>query len=386
MILDLLFDDEARSRALAVRADRDPEQTLAEVAWNIVTEPGDGVAGALRGELGAVAALEYAFGGSGGAGERSAQLEAGRRRWEPRADPALVTEALTTALRIGAELVLPGDGTWPTSFDDLGAHAPGALWCRGSTEALSAATRSVSIVGARAASSYGEHVARELAGDLASDRYVVVSGGAYGIDGAAHRATLGIGGTTVAFVAGGVDRSYPAGHAQLFTRILDSGAVISEVPFGVPPTKWRFLARNRLIGALGLATVVVEAGWRSGSLNTAAHAASLGRPVGAVPGPITSPASAGCHRLLREFGAQCVTSAVEVRELVGQETSADARAGVDEADRTRLSDALSARSSRSPLDIARRSGLSRERVETLLGLFALEGLATRHEDGWRWKG
>ena len=151
---------------------------------------------------------------------------------------------------------------------------------------------------------------------------VIVSGGAYGIDGAAHRAALGVGGATVALLAGGVDRAYPQGHQQLLRTIAASGAVVSEVPCGTAPTKWRFLSRNRIIAALSDATVVIEAGWRSGSLNTAGHAAALGRPLGAVPGPVTSAASAGCHRLLREYDARCVTTAAEVRELWGDAGSA----------------------------------------------------------------
>ena len=198
---------------------------------------------------------------------------------------------------------------------DLGDHAPLALWLRGDAAALSGA--GVAIVGARASSSYGEHVATELASELAGEGWTIVSGGAYGIDGTAHRAALRAGGITVAVLAGGIDRAYPAGHAQLFDRIAASGALVSEVACGGAPTRWRFLERNRIIGALADATVVVEAGWRSGSLNTAGHAAALGRPLGAVPGPVTSAASAGCHRLLREYDARCVTSAADVRELLG---------------------------------------------------------------------
>ena len=157
----------------------------------------------------------------------------------------------------------------------------------------------------------------ELSADLAGHGVSVVSGAAYGIDGAAHRAALTAGGTTIALLAGGADRPYPAGHGELIERIAASGAVVSEAPCGTTPTKWRFLQRNRLIAALSDATVVVEAGWRSGSLNTAAHAAALSRPLGAVPGPVTSAASAGCHRLLREFDARCVTNSADALELLG---------------------------------------------------------------------
>nr|WP_268748226.1 DNA-protecting protein DprA [Microbacterium sp. CH12i] len=241
----------------------------------------------------------------------------------------------------------------------------------------------IAIVGARAATPYGEHMASELAGDLAATGTLIVSGGAYGIDGTAHRAALGVGGATVAFLAGGVDRAYPSGHQQLFEKIRGGGAVLSEVPCGTAPTKWRFLSRNRLIAALGGATVVVEAGWRSGSLNTAGHAAALGRPLGAVPGPVTSAASAGCHRLMREYDARCVTNAEEVRELLGLDAKDVTAEERRDPDQIRVLDALSARTARAPRDLARTAGLSEERVAAMLGLLSLDGTAIRTSAGWR---
>lgn len=144
----------------------------------------------------------------------------------------------------------------------------------------------------------------------------------------------------------------------------------------------RFCARNRLIAALGQATVVVEAGWRSGSLNTAGHAAALGRPLGAVPGPVTSAASAGCHRLLREYDARCVTCAAEVRELWGDDVQEAWASRRHDPDRTRLLDALGARTPLDVMEICRRSGLAPERVRALLGLLELEGILTRSDAGW----
>jgi len=241
----------------------------------------------------------------------------------------------------------------------------------------------VGIVGARAATAYGEQVASEIAGDLAATGVAVVSGGAYGIDGSAHRAALGVGGKTVAFLAGGVDRAYPQGHRDLLQRIAATGAVVSEVPCGTAPTKWRFLSRNRLIAALGDATVVVEAGWRSGSLNTAGHAAALGRPLGAVPGPVTSPTSAGCHRLLREYDARCVTSAEEVRELWRPSTDAASIVPRDSPEQTRILDAMSVRSAWDADELARRSGIAPASVRALLGVLELEGSVERTERGWK---
>lgn len=370
----------------------DVADAAARAAWTVIAEPGDGVAGALIAELGAARALRVALDDASALllapPERSSARAAralveAQGRWRPRASPRAVRDALAGAADVGARLLVPGDETWPAVVDDLGAHAPAALWVRGDSRLLVAEQR-VAIVGARASSAYGDMIAAEFAGDLAAAGAVIVSGGAYGIDGAAHRAALGVGGSTVAFLAGGVDRAYPAGHQQLLQRIVERGAVVSELPCGAAPTKWRFLSRNRLIAALGDATIVVEAGWRSGSLNTAGHAAALGRPLGAVPGPVTSATSAGCHRLLREYDARCVTSAAEVRELWG--------AGLDDAaqsdraaspDQTRLLDAMSARTRLPAQEIARRSGLSVERVNALLGLLELEGAVVRAEGGWR---
>ncbi|WP_309064423.1 DNA-processing protein DprA [Microbacterium sp.] len=382
-LTDLVHDVHVLRAAERARPDLDPMEVAARAAWSVLVEPGDGVAGALIAAYGAAAALDLAAGG-GALLDRSVvdprALTDALARWMPRADPRAAADALTSCHDVGGRMLLPGDPDWPAGFDDLGVHAPLVLWARGDAGVLHAGP-TVSIVGARAASAYGEAVAGELAGDLAATGAVVVSGGAYGIDGTAHRAALGTGAPTVAFLAGGVDRAYPIGHQQLFDRIRAEGAVISEVPCGSAPTKWRFLQRNRLISAAGLATVVVEAGWRSGSLNTAGHASALGRPLGAVPGPVTSPASAGCHRLLREYDAVCITCAQDVRELWGDGPSQVATARTD-PDETRLLDAMSSRGARSAAELARRSGLSVERTRALLGLLALAGSAEQREHGW----
>jgi DNA processing protein len=223
----------------------------------------------------------------------------------------------------------------------------------------------------------------------------------------AHRSALASGGTTIAFLAGGVDRFYPSGHDALLHRIVASGAVVSELPCGSSPTKWRFLQRNRLIAAASAATVVIEAGWRSGSLNTAGHASALGRPLGVVPGPVTSASSAGCHRLLRETDAILVTNAAEMVELISLEGvpardeghSGRGEGGGDEArspratsfasgdressEENRVIDALSARTPRSIEDVARRAGLSLTQTQSALGLCELAGRATAGEKGWR---
>lgn len=229
----------------------------------------------------------------------------------------------------GARLVCPGDDEWPQ--ERLGwarsggqlAAPPLALFARGTALLAEVVERSVAVVGARAASPYGEHVAAELALNLADRGVSVVSGGAYGIDGAAHRAALSSAGhgRTVAVLASGVDVPYPRGHGRLLARVAGSGLVVSEHPPGATPTRARFLVRNRLIAALACGTVVVEAALRSGSLSTAGRARDLLRPVMAVPGPLTSALSAGCHALLRDDegeGAVLVTSAAEVLAVVGR--------------------------------------------------------------------
>ena len=230
--------------------------------------------------------------------------------------------------RLGLCLLTPGAAGWPEGRSDLGVLAPLALWAKGDIGVLTSSLGSrVTIVGARAATGYGEHVATEFATALAGLPRVVVSGGAYGIDGAAHGAALTTRpGSTIAVLAGGLDRNYPAGHQELLSRVAESGAVLSELSPGAAPTRWRFLQRGRLLAAISAATIVVEAGYRSGSLHTAAEAHALGRPVGAVPGPITSAASAGCHRLLHEKIAPVISSASDIAALTDPPAPPDAPA------------------------------------------------------------
>ncbi|WP_207454861.1 DNA-processing protein DprA [Desertivibrio insolitus] len=369
---------------------------FALAVWSGVAEPGDRLAGALVAALGPREALELVLAKAapdalltrlheGGEDASVAEVTAALDRWAPRLATTTALAALRQAGRIGARLVVPGDEEWPVGLDDLGHHAPLALWVRGDSAALTTLSASIAIVGARAATGYGEHVTMEASAGLVDRGYTIVSGAAYGIDGMAHRAALASRGRTVAFLAGGVDRYYPSGHDGLLTRMVENGgAVVSEVPCGSAPTKWRFLQRNRLIAAAGLATVVVEAGRRSGSLNTAGHAAALGRPLGAVPGPVTSPASAGCHRLLRDFSAECVTTPDEMAELAPLDRGSG---GVDvpipgpSSEETRVLDALGQRA-RSVDDIAARAGLAPAIVRSTLGLLALDGRVAEREHGW----
>jgi DNA processing protein len=358
-------------------------ERYARARWSAIAEPGDADAGRLIEAVGGRRALELL--GSDPAGLEAAAggsfVEA-VKRWQPRMRQVDTALHLRQAARFGAQLVIPGDPDWPTGLGDLGVHAPFALWVRGDPALLAGLDRSIAIVGARAATGYGEHVTIEVASGLVDRAFAIVSGAAFGIDGAAHRAALASGGTTIAFLAGGVDRFYPSAHESLLTRIVERGAVVAEVPCGTAPTKWRFLQRNRMIAAASRATVVVEAGWRSGSLNTAGHAAQLGRPLGAVPGPVTSSASAGCHRLIRDYGAVCVTTAQEMAELVDPPGAPTLFAGDPSPERTRVLDALT-RTGRDLTRIAAISGMSVDAVRAELGMLELDGLAIDGPAGWR---
>ncbi len=304
-------------------------------------------------------------------------------RWAARLSLDEAIAHFERASRIGAVIVTPEMPQWPAGLERLGLHAPCALWARGRLHALDSLERSVSVVGARASTGYGEHVTAELVNALVDRGFTIVSGAAYGIDGMAHRCTLAADGTTIAVLAGGIDRLYPSGHDALLRRIIDTGLVLAELPCGFAPTKWRFLQRNRLIASLTQATIVIEAGWRSGSLNTAHHALDMNIPVGVVPGPVTSPSSAGCHRLLRETPATCVTSAGEIIELVLPEKMESPV--VLEAIHPlalRVLDATSSQTPRQPKRIAHEAGISEEDARKALSLLALNGSVREQLNGW----
>jgi DNA processing protein len=222
---------------------------------------------------------------------------------------------LAAARNAGARLLTRGGEGWPERLADLGPAEPHALWVRGNLELL--ACRTVTVTGSRASTGYGEHVTADLVGQLRDD-VVIAAGASYGIDAVAHRAALATGIPTVAYLSNGIDRFYPTAHQELLARIVQDGAVVTERPAGAGPTRFRMLERNRILAANADAVLVVEAGARSGALNVAGHALHLQRPVGAVPGPVTSAASAGCHRLIREFGAELITTADDVRDLLPQ--------------------------------------------------------------------
>jgi DNA processing protein len=395
-----LDDAVVRQLVTDVSATRDLDDVcvadrFARAAWSVITEPGDGDAGALIADRGAAEALRNVLHDTEADVQRAGAVPfspEAMQRWRPRLRSSEVLRALTMAFRVGVQMLVPASertpaDPWPHGADDLGDHAPVALWVLGDPARLTEPRAGIALVGARAATGYGEHVAGELSAGLCERGFAVVSGAAYGVDGMAHRAALATKGLTFAFLAGGVDRFYPAGHDELLRRVAEHGVVLSELPCGAAPTKWRFLQRNRLIAACSAATVVVEAGARSGSLNTAGHASALGRPLGAVPGPVTSPASSGCHRLLREYDAVCVTTAAEVAELVDepgteQTSPTNAVEQRDPPEVVRMLDALSTRSGRTPQELAARTGLGLAAVLSALGGLDVEGRV--REDGGLW--
>ena len=224
-------------------------------------------------------------------------------------------EIISEITKAGAFILTPEDVDWPVSLNDL-AVPPIALLVKGQREYLPNLVNSISIVGTRNPTQYGARIAGDFGVGVADHEWAVISGGAIGIDAAAHKGCLVGEGVTVAVLGGGFNKNYPATHERLFAEISESGLLISEVMPDVPAIPNRFLTRNRLIAALSKATVVVEAAFRSGSLRTARDAAEIFRPVMAVPGPINSPTSEGCHRLIIERVAELVSSVSEVMELV----------------------------------------------------------------------
>lgn len=300
---------------------------------------------------------------------------------------------------LGGRLVTRDDPEWPAGRLGLlggGGEADGsppvALWTVGALDLGRLDGDAIAIVGTRAATGYGEHVASDIAADLAEQGYVVVSGAAYGIDGAAHRAALSADGATVAVLACGVDRAYPAGHTRLLRAIGEHGAVVSEYPPGTVPGRHRFLARNRLVAGLAAATVVVEAGARSGAINTAGWAARFHRHLLAVPGPVTSASSVGSHHLLRRYHANIATGAADVIEVVGPigtlpsvpDEQAPPRRPTDALDAPQLAvhDALPARGARTCEELAVESGVPVPRVMAALAVLEVQGLAARVPRGW----
>lgn len=301
---------------MATRAERVPGERMARVALSLVAEPNDAATGRILAQVGGIETLRLIESDDPVPGLARTDALMWRERLAARITPDLPGRVAGTQ---GGEFgtLIPADKDWPAALSDLGDRAPYLLWTRGATSFLSTALSDrVTITGSRASTSYGEHVTGDLATGMADEERIVVAGGAYGIEGAAHRSVLAAGGQTIAVLAGGLGRPYPAGHSDMLRQIGDVGLLISELPPGAAPTRHRFIARNRLIAALSGATVVPEAGVRSGSMSTVLTARELGRGVGAVPGPVTSAASAGPNELIKQRFAALVTQPSDVIALL----------------------------------------------------------------------
>ncbi len=389
------------------------DERLARAIWSAISEPGDPVAGQLVAMVGPVEALRAV-------GERPESCLHRFRARLNRIDvsafdgvPGNCADGSAAQKHPGGQrLICPDDDEWPAGVNDL-AVPPICLWARGPLPLAQAAQRSVAVVGARAATAYGNRLASEIAAGLAERGFTVISGAALGIDGAAHRGALAMGGQTIAVLAGGLDRPYPGAHAGLIEHISQVGALVSEVPSGSPPLRNRFLQRNRLIATMSQGTVVIEAGLRSGARNTAATAALHHRVVAALPGPVTSPESAGCHEMIRSGQAILVTDAAEVADAVGQigrdlapsrrhsamadsspqppfatfaltrseMSSASDRSDLTDADR-RLWEVLASRRARAVNELAGQLGRDEAATSAGLGRLELSGLARRTPQGW----
>ncbi|MFM1846063.1 MAG: DNA-protecting protein DprA, partial [Actinomycetota bacterium] len=291
------------------------DKLRAAATWSLLCEPGDSVAGMLRRILGVEESLfEIRRAKSAKdilplltedffrAPQFISTLEDSLECWQRRLATVNVDRAIETLKALDGFLLSSDSPLWPRGLVDLGDSAPSVLWVLGNQKVFENSS-TISVVGSRVASSYGLEVTRDLVSTAVRNGFVTISGGALGIDACAHKSALLVGGKTIAVMAGGLDRLYP-------------GTVISEMPPGTAPARWRFLQRNRLIAAIGQATVVVEAGFKSGSINTAGHANELDRPVGAVPGPINSTRSAGCHRLIKERRAELICTPADLEELL----------------------------------------------------------------------
>ncbi|WP_234430711.1 DNA-processing protein DprA [Streptomyces sp. NRRL F-4489] len=362
-------------------------QRAARAALTRILEPGDETAGRWLREMGPVA-LWHALAddeappppGAGLAKVAGLRLRAGRAR--PGADLAAVAA-------LGGRFICPGDEEWPGQLDDLGDARPIGLWVRGAANLRIWALRSVAVVGARACTDYGAHLATTLGAGLAERGWTVVSGAAYGVDGAAHRGALAAHGPTIAVLASGVNHPYPRGHTELIDRIAEQGLVVAELPPDDHPTRSRFIQRNRVIAALTRGTVVVEAELRSGSLVTARRALTLGRFTMGTPGPVTSGLSAGVHQLLRGE-ATVVTDADEVIELVGSigDLAPERRGPTLARDlldpvALRVLEALPARGGADTAQLARESGTPRDLTQSKL--IELQTLGFVQRCGERWE-
>ncbi|HTR93248.1 MAG TPA: DNA-processing protein DprA [Trebonia sp.] len=366
------------------------DENYARASLTYLAEPADRRLTRLLREHGAARTLDAIKSGSP-LGPGSPGQGASMDRWRVRLPELPRPEQLLAFRESGIRLVCPGDPEWPGQLADLGDDEPYALWLRGSADLRFSCLRSVAIVGARAATAYGSYVAAEFAASVAARGWAVISGGAFGVDAAAHRGALSADGVTIAVLACGVDVPYPSAHADLLDATAAQGVLVSEWPPGRQVSRLRFLVRNRVIAALATGTLVVEASQRSGAINTARHARDLHRRLMAVPGPITSDLSAGCHHIVREWQGVLVTSAAEVTEnLSPVGATVPAQLGVTLLPRDALGhdqatvlDAMPRRGGSGTVRVAQRAGMDPATVVRCLGELSAAGFIERCDDGWR---
>jgi DNA processing protein len=369
-------------------------ERLARVALNLLFEPGDRRLDGLMPGMTAFDLLARLLDP-----DVQQELAAAQRDALPRLEDLHPDHTLERAEALGLRFVIPGDEEWPSQLDRLDGQepiqdrtgVPVGLWVRGPLP-LGALARSVAIVGSRDATSYGADAAARIAAVVAANGFIVVSGGAYGIDAAAHRGALSAtDGRTVAVLACGADRYYPEQNSRLLQVVAETGAIISEVPPGLPVTRMRFLARNRLIAALARGTVVVEAAARSGALNTANWTDRLTSQLMCVPGPITAVQSLGVHELVRAGKGTLVTRGEDVLELVGRagEYLATSPRGPQRrrdrlnATHRQVLDAVPVGQPATAVSIARTAGIHPKTVAYALTTCEKLGLVERFAGGWQ---
>jgi DNA processing protein len=410
------------------------DERYARAALTYLAEPADRVLGALVRVHGAARTLEAIRVGKdpddatalfedpagagaaaslgGPAGVARPVVRRAMERWQVRRAELPTPDDVIAFAGSGIRLVCPGDLEWPGQLADLGDEQPYALWLRGNADLRFSCLRSVAMVGARAATAYGSYVAAEFAASVAARGWAVISGGAFGVDASAHLGALAADGVTVAVLACGVDVPYPTAHTELLEAIAAQGVIVSEWPPGRHVSRLRFLVRNRVIAALATGTLVVEAGQRSGALSTARHARDLNRRLMAVPGPVTSDLSAGCHHIISQWQGALVTSATDVIEFlspIGAQAASDSPptlAGVDGSDvagtpasrrnappvvdrdlldleSAQVLDAMPRRGGMGTSRVAQRAGLPPMTAARCLGGLAATGFVERCAEGWR---
>ena len=399
---DLKIPRSELQELLPSQSAEDIEEYFSHLAWSVICEPGDGFAGLLVSALGATAALNSELQNLSSQSLKESLLESGipaseldrfgvfevahhaaRERWRPRLSLGAVKQAISKMQQIRGFMLTPVSAGWPEQLSDLGYNAPMALWVRGSQTAIDRLSKSVAVVGSRGATTYGEFATESVVTALVEKGISIISGGAYGIDASAHKSTLALQGNTIAVMAGGIEKLYPSGNSQLLKRVAETGAVLSEMPPGSIPTKWRFLQRNRLIAALSQSTIVVEANWRSGALNTATHAQTLDREIYAVPGPISSPKSAGTNKLIADGRAQLIVDPADLLERMGIQAKVPTQLELSGlgAIEVRVLDAIGF-DSLEIAEICSAAGLTRDEARFGLGNLELEGLVARRGNVW----